>query len=373
MFYILYLLLSSGLLFALSDPYLLAVLSGLQVLLWTGSKVPLRRTLALFRRVGLFLILVFLAYAFVPTPSGEDRWISVGLWLFSLEVNLSGLWLGLLMNARILILVMASIWVQHAAAPKTLRNGLVRCGIPRHVAIALDHTLALFSGADGRQRGKSRKIADGTNPGPRMRTLLKGDVSPIRHLMDSAFECAGHRLAQHEPDLDPQTRNDIAVIVGMTLAMLSFRMIVFVPGLLVAPGHKNVVLIPLFLIAAQRTQGRSGGLHTGLCMGLVGFMLGFGKLGILELIQFVLTGFLADVLLSLYRSVGLIAGTLQLMLIGAVMGLARFSTNLMLLFLAGAPVLGFAILAPVLVAQVLFGALSGLPARILLRAPASTR
>lgn len=370
--YILYLLLLSGLLFTLSDPYLLAALLGLQIVLWIGSRVPLRRALALFRRVGLFLILIFLAYAFVPTPSGEDQWVSAGFGLFSLEINLSGLWLGLLMNVRILTLVLASAWVQHTAAPQTLRNGLARCGIPRHVAIALDHTLALFGGDHGRRRAKQRKTLDNTNPRPQMRALLKGDVSPIQYLMDQAFERAEHRLAQHEPDLDPKTLNDIAVMVGMTLAMMSFKMIVFVPGLLVAPGHKNVVLIPLFLIAAQRTQGRFGGLRTGLCMGLASFMLGFGKLGILELIQFALTGLLADWLLPLYRSTGRVMGTVQLMLIGALMGVARFSTNLMLLVLAGAPVLGFAILAPVLIAQILFGALSGLPARLLLRAPAST-
>ena len=380
MYYIFYLLILSSILFINRDWKVLTGLLLLQVVLWLISSVPARSIKMMLKRIWLFLLLVIVAYAFVPTGAEADIWHTLPVGSYAIELNISGLLLALLMCERILCLIMASIWVQHSASAEDFLAGLCRFGIPEPVAIALKHSMALVSGsADGR-----RGTGDGSGNGqgkpsaenkarPSLRRILRGDLAPVRALMDWAFERADLRLAEHEPDLEPTIRNEISVMISMTLAMMSFKMIVLVPGLMVAPGHKNVILLPLFLIAAQRTQAHLGGMWTGLCMGMVNFMLGFGKLGILELVQFMLTGLLADMLLPFYRGRGYVMGIIQLAFIGAFMGLARFSTNLLLLVLAGAPIVGFAIISPIIVAQILFGALSAFPAKVLLTPPAKTQ
>ncbi len=382
MYYILYLLALSGILFVIRDAAVLSGLLALQLLLWWRARIPFRRFRLVFRRIGLFLLLAVAAYAFAPTGGEQDIWYSLSLATRTLPVNLSGLWLALLMCGRIVCLVLASTWVQHCAAPETFLAGLQRFGVPRHVAITIRHAMAMLGGATPRLAGHGRQSKQDrywqgsgqqdSGRRPQLRRILKGDLRVVRKLMDWAFEQAERRLGEYEPGLDPCMRSEIAVMLSMTLAMMSFKMIVLMPGLLVAPGHKNVILLPLFLIAAQRSRARLGGMWTGLCMGVINVMLGFGKLGILELVQFMLTGLLADMLLPFYCHAGRIAGTAQLAVIGAFMGLARFSTNLLLLLLAGAPLLGFAILAPVIGAQVLFGALSAAPARLLLKPPVNS-
>lgn len=371
MIFVGYLLVLSIALFFIENWTVLGALLLLQLGLLIYSRVPLGEILGALRRIRLFFAIILVAYAFMPTGMETDRWLETPL----LNINLSGLLVALFMCGRIACLVLASNWVQRVTGAEAFVAALCRFGLPPGVAVAIRQALALVGGARGRRGGRRRR-EEGTEedgqddrPGLQFRTLLKGDITPVHELMDWAFKRVDQAIADQDPDLDPAFRKEAATICAMTLAMMSFKMIVVVPGLMVAPGHKNVILLPLFLIAAQRTESRFGGMWTGLCMGMVNFMLGFGKLGLLDVVQFVLTGLLADLFLPFYRTRHWLGGILQLMVIGTLMGLARFSTNILFLLMVGAPMLGFAFLAPILLAQMSFGALSALPARALLARP----
>ena len=139
------------------------------------------------------------------------------------------------------------------------------------------------------------------------------------------------------------------------------------PGLPVAPGHKNLLIVPFFLLASALTHGRFGGLWTGLTTGLVSVMLGYGKYGILEVAHFAVPGLMADLLLPLTHRRGprwLRLG--EFAVVGALMGAGRFAANFLVIVLAGAPWTAFVIYLPMLGSQVAFGAISALVAVVVL-------
>jgi hypothetical protein len=132
------------------------------------------------------------------------------------------------------------------------------------------------------------------------------------------------------------------------------------PGLPFAPGHKNIVVIPLLLMASLATRSRFGGLSAGAAVGIVSFLLGYGKFGAFEILQFALPGLLADLLAPVLVGGSGLGLLVRLAILGALLGLARFAANFMVLMLAGSPELAWLAFTPMLISQVMFGGLSGL-------------
>ena len=126
-------------------------------------------------------------------------------------------------------------------------------------------------------------------------------------------------------------------------------------------------MLPFLLLAAGLTTMRFGGLWTGLTAGAVSVMLGYGKFGVLEIAHLAAPGLVADLLLPLVRLDGpRWARLVQFALVGALLGVARFAANLLVILLAGAPGLAFAFYAPMLLSQIIFGALSALISLVVL-------
>jgi len=119
-----------------------------------------------------------------------------------------------------------------------------------------------------------------------------------------------------------------------------------------------LLIVPLFLFAAHATMMRFGGYAAGTAVGIVSFKMGYGKFGILEIAHFAVPGLLADLLMPLAVAQGRGARLVQYALIGVALGLGRFTANLLVIFLAGAPQLAFVLFAPMLASQVIFGGLS---------------
>lgn len=152
---------------------------------------------------------------------------------------------------------------------------------------------------------------------------------------------------------------DIGVIGMCALAILSTKVMMIFPGLPISPGHKNVFIIPIFMFAAYATHDRLGATKVGLATGMLNFMLGFGKLGPLEILQFLLPGLVIDLclpLMMLSRRGGLLTFVVMI-LIGGLAGLGRFSGNAMAILLTGAPFLLIVSMLPTLVSQIAFSIL----------------
>jgi hypothetical protein len=161
---------------------------------------------------------------------------------------------------------------------------------------------------------------------------------------------------------------DIAVVAGIALTMLGIKALKILPSVPFAPGHKLVVLTPLYIVASQLTRGRFGATLTGVTMGTVAFLMGDGKYGIFEILKHTTPGVLCDLVVPILLARGRRPGPLAWSLFGALIGAGRFATIFAVTFLVQAPAAAFLFLLPGIGVHVVFGAASGYVSRILVLA-----
>jgi hypothetical protein len=140
--------------------------------------------------------------------------------------------------------------------------------------------------------------------------------------------------------------------------MLGIKALKVLPSIPFAPGHKLVLLTPLYIVAALRTRTRAGATLTGLVMGSVAFLLGDGRYGIFEIAKHVAPGLLCDLFVPFVRSRK--PGVFSWSVLGGLMGVGRFATIFMVTLVVQAPRVAWAILVPGLIVHTTFGVLSGL-------------
>ncbi len=362
-----YLIALAFVMFVIDQAAVITALFALQLLLWITSDLPVAGLWTAIRRLRLFFLIIVASYAFIGTGNpGSDRWypLPAGPWV--LDINLAGIQLALLMCLRVITLVVASSWVRLSSPQGAFVRGLRAIGLPELAALGIDATLGNLGGAGkgrgdgsggGRKRRDASKQADGESL--TFAQIRSGDTTMVTDWFARQFRKARRALANQYQELPPRMIHDLTVVLSVSLAIMSLKLLQIMPGLPIAPGHKNVLVIPLLLFAARATHGRFGATTTSLVAGIVSFMLGYGKYGILELAHFLVPGVLADVLTPLARASSRSGRLLQFIVIGAILGLGRFAANFLIIVLAGAPQLAFVLYVPMLVSQVVFGATSG--------------
>jgi len=182
----------------------------------------------------------------------------------------------------------------------------------------------------------------------------------------------------HDPDRDLESAHarekrlgrmrDIAVIAGLSLTMLGIKALKLLPNIPFAPGHKLVLLTPLYVVASLRTRTRAGATLTGLVMGTVAFLLGDGRYGIFEILKHLAPGILCDLTVPLLVRGGRTPGAVTWSILGGLMGLGRFATIFTVTLTVQAPAVAWAFLVPGLIIHTTFGVLSGLVSSPLIRA-----
>ena len=145
----------------------------------------------------------------------------------------------------------------------------------------------------GRPRGKREE--GGAVPEARfvqtLRRLIRGDVGfLIQSVRDNMERARVEMNRESDGRLDHRLSHDVAVVSGTALVMASLKMLKFLPGVPFAPGIKGVILLPLYVLASQRTWSRWGGTAAGSIMGVVGFLQGDGRFGVLDILQHVAPG-----------------------------------------------------------------------------------
>jgi len=178
--------------------------------------------------------------------------------------------------------------------------------------------------------------------------MARGDIGPLAERLDRQIGRAETQLGG---------RHDAAAIAGIALTMLGVRALKILPSIPFAPGHKLVLLTPLYIVAALATRSRFGATLTGLVMGLVAFLLGDGKYGIFEILKHLAPGILCDLFVPLLHRQRI--GGLGWSLFGGFVALGRFATILSVVALVQAPKVAYAMLAPGLLVHSLFGVASG--------------
>jgi hypothetical protein len=152
---------------------------------------------------------------------------------------------------------------------------------------------------------------------------------------------------------------DVSVIAGSSLTMLGIKALKILPSIPFAPGHKLVLLTPLYIVASLLTKTRIGGTLTGLTMGTVAFLLGDGKYGIFEILKHVTPGVICDLFVPLLVRGGRMPGGLGWALFGVFLAAGRVATILAIVFAVQAPKVAYAMLLPSLAVHCTFGAASG--------------
>ncbi len=133
-----------------------------------------------------------------------------------------------------------------------------------------------------------------------------------------------------------------------------------------APGHKVLFLFPLYVLAARLTHSRWGGTVAGSIMGVIAFLQGDGRFGVLEILKHVTPGLVIDLADPFVRR--LPAWALGYSILGLAAAVARTTTEFAVVFLLGSRAEVYIFPAARLIPNLLAGFLSGFVTMFVLRA-----
>ncbi|MFO0676617.1 MAG: energy-coupling factor transporter transmembrane component T [Polyangiaceae bacterium] len=381
---VVYLLVFACGVFVLRDPRVLGTLALSQAAAWMAVGLGGRRLARQVTKLWGFSTFVAVSYALTAEDPAIDRWVP--LFGSKLSVNLGGLVVGLTMVLRILAVVLAS-QVARAGDPRSIAQGLSKLRVPTIVAASIDTVLALLGDGerggsgmgtgggrgrgDGKGKGGGRGAEDGEGEGffAAVKRLGRGDVGPVVKRIERQIARAERQAESHVDDgaagafrdgaKARAVARDVGVIAGISLTMLGIKALKVLPSVPFAPGHKLVVLTPLYVAARLLTNNRMGATLTGLTMGTVAFLLGDGKYGVFEIVKHVTPGIVCDLLVPVLTANGREPGGAVWSAVGALIGACRFATIFVVTFLVQAPKVAYAFLVPGITVHTVFGALSG--------------
>jgi hypothetical protein len=369
--------------FLLRSPVWLGAVFASQAVAWLVVGLGARRLLRQVFKLWAFAAVILISYALTAEDALTDRWIRFAVFGLSIPINLGGMAAGATMLLRVLTVIVGS-QVARAGDPRAIAAGIGALGAPKSFALALDTVLALLGGSDsdrgyadgsGRGGGRGGGRGDGSGGGRRRKDLAdaapnvdgekreglfaaakriaKGDVVPLRDRIE-------RQIARAEAHVSRSGGNrDVAVVAGLALTMLGIKALKILPNIQFAPGHKLILLTPLYIAAALMTRSRLGATSTGLVMGFCAFLMGDGRYGPWEILKHVAPGLVCDLLVPLVMAGGNRPGRFTWTLIGAASAAARFATIFVITATVGPPALAFAFLLPGVVIHTTFGAISG--------------
>lgn len=320
-------------------------------------------------RLKWFFAFLLLCYGLLPAEQGARA-----VHVLTIPVNVGGLAVAGLMCLQILTVVLTSAVVRLTSRGTDLADGLARLGLPRLFVHAFDHTLGLVAGLPqpGHGQGQGQGRRGGGDAGsrgffPTLRKLIRGDVGfLVQSVRDSLDRARAEIVRRSAGQMDGRLAHDVAIVSGVALVMASLKMLKLLPGIPFAPGIKGILLLPLYVLASQRTWSRWGGTAAGTIMGLLAFLQGDGRYGVLDVLQHVGPGLVIDLAMPLVRRLPQTAATYCAL--GFVATITRTATEWAVVLLLGTraevylyPIVG---MIPMLIA----GTLSGFVTVYLLRA-----
>jgi hypothetical protein len=328
-----------------------------------------------WRLKWLFLLLIG-AYALLPAegPSSLDTFLAwhIPAVEWTLSINLTGIERAGLMCLQIITLLLASSVVRLTGTGRDLVEGLETFRLPRLFVYSLDHTLDILGGTRRRSgrggRGAGREgISTRLGFFTVLRGLFHGDIGALVESVHGNINLADTRTGG-DGDRDPGARlaHDVAIVSGIALCMASFKMLKVLPGVPFASGHKALLLFPLYILASRLTYSRWGATAAGSVMGVVGFLQGDGRFGVLEILKHLAPGVVIDLAEPLVRR--LPRWALGYCLLGLAAAVARTATEFALVAMLGARAEVYIFPAAKLVPNLLAGSLSGLVSVFVLRA-----
>lgn len=345
-------------------------IAALQVVTLLLCRVRAAEILRATTRLKWLFAFLFLCYGLLPGDPGATlyEWrLPITGWTLSL--NVSGLAVAALMSLQIVSVILASAVVRLTSRGTDLADGLARLGLPRLFVHALDQTFGLLGGLPQPGQRKEGRGAGGRSGGflPTLRKLLRGDAGFLIQAVRNSLERArAEGIRRADGRLDQRLAHDVAVVSGIALVMASLKLVKFLPGVPFAPGIKGVVLLPLYVLASQRTWSRWGGTAAGAIMGVIGFLQGDGRYGVLDVLQHVAPGLVIDLAMPLVRR--LPSSAFLYCALGFVATIARTMTEWVVVLLLGARAEVYLYPAVGMIPMLIAGTLSGFVTVYLLKA-----
>jgi len=349
--------------------FILPALLVLQVIILLACRIGVNDIIRpLWRLKWLFLFLIGCYFLLPPEhPEAADtifHW-RVPLIGWQLPLNFNGLERAVLMCLQIVTLLLASIVIRLTGSGTDLADGLRAFGLPNLFVYSLDYTLELVGGVQ-----RSGRRGDGRGHGGSLSTvkrLMRGDIGGFVETIQANIERAGQRIHPGiDRDVAAHLAHDISIVTGIALCMASVKVLRILPGLPFAPGHKVILLFPLYVLASRLTYSRWGGTVAGSIMGVIGFLQGDGRLGVLEILKHITPGLVIDIGSPFVAR--LPTWALGHCVLGLAAAVARTSTDLTLVVLLGARAEVYLFPAAVLVPNLIAGWLSGFVTMFVLRA-----
>lgn len=354
-------------------------LFALPVLVWIAAGRNPWRLVTSLRRVWFFLAMLIVSFVLFP-PQGEEVLVEVR----GEQFDLAGLLLGVKMSLRILAIVLGSLVVRETGRPGDLLTGLRQLGLPAAVGQTIEGTLVLLGGREARRRGgrrgPGRRGGSGNGAEPsddepeRRRSGFRALLAARPRLIDrlgSAFASsiqesttALHGLTA-EAGQQQRVSADAVVITALTVMAMSVKFVKILPGIPILAGHKQLVIIPLYFVAADLAKSRWAATWMGVSLGVVSFLFGEGRFGVLEITKYVASGLTLDLLwpvLRRRRSIVLFG------LAGTLMGVAWLASTLLAAVIVDAPPLFYTVILATSISQLAFSLFSGPVSVGLLRA-----
>ena len=366
---------------AIDNWWVLLGLVVLPVLVWiVAGRNPLRLVTSL-RRTWFFLAMLVVSFVLFP-PQGEEVLVTIG----GEQVNIAGLLFGVMMSLRILAIVLGSLVVRETGKPGELLIGLRQLGLPLAIGQTIEGTLVLLSGRDARPRGERRRSGgrsgpptsgNGTEPSEdeperrlsRFRALLAARPRLIPRL-GSAFASSIQESTTTLQGLTTaagqrQVSMDAVVITALTVMAMSIKFMKIMPGIPILSGHKQLVIIPLYFVAADLSKSRWAATWMGVSLGVVSFMFGEGRFGLLEIAKYVASGLALDLMWPVLRRR---RSAVLFGLAGTLMGVAWLASTLPAAVIVRAPPVLYTVILITSISQLAFSLFSGPVSLGLLRA-----
>ena len=352
----------------------LALMFTLQLIINLFTFKNIRRVLQPVKKLFAFSLFVIISYTLLGDES-IDRTNEIRFHLPWLPFSLSqsGFFASFVMILRVLLVVNASSWVRAILPEGALVGVLRRLYVPDLLSQVIDRAFFLLSrdtdGGERRGRGDGsggghgrnhKKAQSGLQP-LTFKRLFQGDVSVFTDSIARAIQ----RATASQP-LQKSEGRDVAVLAGLLVIMLGLKALKILPGLPFAPGHKGVLLIPIYLLAPTLTQTRFAGTVLGSSFGLISFLFGDGKYGIFEILKHITPGILADLTAPFFRKTN--RSLFWFIGEGILLAAGRFLTIVLVLMLVQVQKEVFAALIPVALIHLFFGGVGGMVARGLLGA-----
>jgi len=366
---ILYIFLAGVGVFFLNDLFILLGIIAVHLGLYFTIKNP-KKSLRFLLKVKWFVLLIFLVHSL--TGENDIPLLEIKKWDWVLALSYEGLYLGGVMGCKLIAMLMITQVVRFTMKSNDFVQGLTGLGLSASSAEIIDQIIDIVSsekkknaggkgnggggGGNGKGGGKGNRNKGGSDPEEDKATdvLFKGKVGGIPKKLIGRLNFATEKFKN----------NPNATIASSALAITLIRMVKIAPGLPVAPGHKSILVFPLFINAILKSKKPFAGIQIGSISGILHFSMGFGKYGPLGILEFIIVGGVIDLMLKLpFKKTNLI----YLMSIGAVAGITRIGIEILLAYILGISSAFFILFLPYIISQISFGIASGFISRAILK------